>query len=130
MLESLFTNVTVAETISCVINEIYQKNKLSQKCSKIIFKRLLYKLTTEVSFQFIYSLLKQANGCTMGDSLSVAIAYLYINRMETDIVEPTRTTDDTLRKCIIVATVDNLYDGLKNYHPKVKLNIETNPLIS
>ena len=25
-------------------------------------------------------------------------------------------------------TVDKLYDGLKNYHPKIKLTIETNPL--
>ena len=50
--ESLFTNISVDETISYIINEIYQKNKLPQICSKTIFNRLLYKLTTEVSFQF------------------------------------------------------------------------------
>ena len=49
--ECLFTNILVEETISYIINEIYQKNKLPQICSKIIFKRLLYKLATEVSFQ-------------------------------------------------------------------------------
>ena len=54
--ESLFTNIPVDETICYIINDIYQKNKntLPQICSKIIFKRLLYKLTTEVSFQFNY----------------------------------------------------------------------------
>ena len=48
--ESLFTNIPIDETISYIINKIYQKNKLPQICSKIIFKRVLYKLTTEVSF--------------------------------------------------------------------------------
>ena len=56
--ESLFANIQVDETISYIINEIYQKNKLPKICSKTIFKRLLYKLKTEVSFQFNYSLLK------------------------------------------------------------------------
>ena len=56
--ESLFTNIAVDETISYIINEIYQENKLLQICSKIIFRRLLYKLTVEFSFQFNYNLLK------------------------------------------------------------------------
>ena len=31
--ESLFTNILVDETVNCIINEIYQKNKLPQICS-------------------------------------------------------------------------------------------------
>ena len=76
--ESLFTNIPVDETISYIINEIYQKNKLPQICSQIIFKRLLYKLTTEASFQFNYNLLKQTNGCTMGGPLSVILADIHM----------------------------------------------------
>ena len=41
--ESLFTNILVDETINNIINEIYQKKKLPQICSKTTFKRLLYK---------------------------------------------------------------------------------------
>ena len=52
--ESLITNVPVDETVSYINNEIYQKNKLPQISSKTIFKILLYKLTTETSFQFTY----------------------------------------------------------------------------
>ena len=48
--ESPFTNIPMDETISYIINEMYQKNKLPQICSKIIFKRLLSKLITEASF--------------------------------------------------------------------------------
>ena len=47
--ESLFTNIPIDETINCIINEIYQKKKLPQICSKTMFKRLLYKLMAEVS---------------------------------------------------------------------------------
>ena len=43
---SVFTNIPVDETISYIINEIYQKNKLPQICNKIIFKRLQNKSTT------------------------------------------------------------------------------------
>ena len=88
--ESPFTNIPVDETISCIINEIYQKNKLLKICSKMIFKRLLYKLTTEVSFQFNCHLLKQTNGCTMDDPLSVTLADIHMIQMETDVVIPIR----------------------------------------
>ena len=44
--KSWLRNIPVDETISYIINEINQKNKLPQLCSKTIFKRLLYKLTT------------------------------------------------------------------------------------
>ena len=88
--ESLFTNIPVDQMISCIINEIYQKNKLPQICSKIIFKRLLYKLTTEVLFQFNYNILKQTNGCTMGVPLSVTLTDIHMIRMETDVLVPIR----------------------------------------
>ena len=47
--ESLFTNIPVDEIINYIINEIYQKKKLPQVCSKTIFKRLLYKLINDRS---------------------------------------------------------------------------------
>ena len=47
--ESLFTNIPVDEIINYIINEIYQKKKLPQICSKTIFKRLLYKLINDRS---------------------------------------------------------------------------------
>ena len=84
--ESLFTNVLIDETISHIINEIYQKNRLPQTFGKIIFKRLLCKLTTEVSFQFNYNLLKQTSGCIMRGPLSVTLADIYMIPMETDVV--------------------------------------------
>ena len=88
--ESLFTNIPVDETINYIINEIYQKKKLPQICSKSIFKWLLYKLTTEVPFQFNYKLFKQTDGCTMGGPVSVTLSNIQMIRMETDVVIPVR----------------------------------------
>ena len=86
LISCVFTNIPVDETISYIINEIYQKNKLPQICSKVIFKRLLYKLTTEVSLQFNYNLLKQASVCTMGGPLSVTLANIHMIQLEADVV--------------------------------------------
>ena len=58
--------------------------------SKIILKRLLHKLTIEVSFQFNYNLLNQTNECKMGGPLSVTLADIHIIRMKADVVVPTR----------------------------------------
>ena len=48
--DSLFTNIPVAETIKYVIHQIYTEKKIPPICSQLIFKRLLLKLTTECSF--------------------------------------------------------------------------------
>ena len=61
-LRSLFTNIPVAETIEYIIHQIYTEKKIPPICSKLIFKRLLLKLTTECSFQFNHQLLKQVEG--------------------------------------------------------------------
>ena len=56
--DSLFTNIPVAETIEYIVHQIYIEKKIPPISSKLIFKRLLLKLTTECSFQFNHQLLK------------------------------------------------------------------------
>ena len=48
--ESLFTNIPINETIDYILDQIYNKKKLKPICPKLIFKRLLLKLATEVTF--------------------------------------------------------------------------------
>ena len=76
--KSLFTNVPIQETIDYILDEIYVKNKLHKICSKIIFKRLLLKLTTENTFMFTSNFYKQTDGCRMGGPLSVIFSDIYI----------------------------------------------------
>ena len=49
---SLFTNMPLKETIDYILDEIYENRKMKPICSKLIFKRLFYKLTTACTFHF------------------------------------------------------------------------------
>ena len=69
--ESFFTNVPIHEAIEFIANEIYAENKLPKLCSKLIFKRLLVKLTTKNTFTLNSTFYKQVDGCSMGGSFSV-----------------------------------------------------------
>ena len=103
-MESLFTNVPVHETIEYIINEIYVENKLPKLCSKLIFKRLLLKLTTENTFMLNSKFYKQVDRCPMGGPLSVIFSNIYITKTEGKVVEPTkpqfykRFVDDIINK--------------------------------
>ena len=130
--DSLFTNIPVEKTIEYIIHQICNEKKVPQICSKTIFRRLMYKLTTECAFQFNQNLFKQTEGCTMAGSLSVTLPDIHMIRTEKDIVTPLkpifykRFVDDiyTRRKKGIH---DKLYERLNNYHPNIKLTIEINP---
>ena len=131
-MDSLFTNIPVKETIQYIIHQIYNEKKVSQICSKTIFRRLIYKLTTEYAFQFNQNLFKQTEGCSMGGPLPVTLADIHMIRTEKDIVTPLkpifykRFVDGTYsrRKKGIH---DKLYERLNNYHPNIKLALEINP---
>ena len=64
--ESLFTNVLLQETIDYIIDEIYVNKKQKPLCSKLIFERLLTKLTTECTFTFNNKFYRQTDGCANG----------------------------------------------------------------
>ena len=53
-LESLFTNIPIKETIDFICDEICNRKKLKPICKQSIFKKLLYKLTTECTFSVIF----------------------------------------------------------------------------
>ena len=58
-LESLFTNIPFNETIEYLLDQTYNKKRLEPLCSKLIFKRLLTKLATEVTFTINKNFYKQ-----------------------------------------------------------------------
>ena len=86
--ESSFTNIPINETIDYILDQIYNKKKLKPICSKLIFKRLLLKLATEVTFTINNNFFKQTDGCTMGGPLSVTFSDIFMIKMENDIVIP------------------------------------------
>ena len=89
-IESLFTNVPITEAIEYILDEIYVHNKLPKLCSRLIFKRLFPKLTTESTYMFNSKFYKQSDGCIMGAPLSVTFSNIYLTKLEIDKVRPTK----------------------------------------
>ena len=85
-IESLFTNIPINDTIDYILDQIYVQHKLKPICIKLIFKRLLIKLSTEVTFTFNSKFCKQTDGCTMGSPRSVIFSDIYMIKMERDVV--------------------------------------------
>ena len=130
-IESLFTNISIEETINYINEQIYVHKNLTPICSKLIFRRLLIKLATECTFKFKSRFLKQVDGCTMGGPLSFTFSDIYMVKMENDVVIPSkpifyrRFVDDIYSRRILGDNV--LFGRLNNYHPNIKLTIEVNP---
>ena len=80
--DSLLTNTQLKETIDCILEQVYVNNKMKPICSKLIFKRLLYKLTTESTFQFNTKFFKQIDRFSMGGPLSVTLSDIHLTRTE------------------------------------------------
>ena len=105
-MDSLFSNIPVEETIEYIIHQIYNEKKVPQICSKTIFRRLMYKLTTECAFQFNQNLFKQTEGCSVRGPLSVTLADIHMIRTEKDIVTP-------LKPIFYKRFVDDIYNRRK-----------------
>ena len=111
---------------------MYVENKLSKLSSKLIFKRLLFKLTTENTFMINSKFYKQVDGCSMGGPLSVIFSDIYMTKTERKVFEPTkpqfckRFVDDIINKRY-KDQPDNLFQALNSNHPKIKYTIEVDP---
>ena len=131
--ESLFTNIPVKQTVNYILEQIYDKGKLRPMCSRLIFKRLLLKLTTDSTFIFNTKFYKQVDGCTMGGPLSVTLSDIFMTKMENEALIPPRKpkfykrfVDDIITRRLRNQP-DVLLDFLNNYHQNIKLTCEINP---
>ena len=134
VVESLFTSIPVIETIDYIIKEIYENKVIKPMCkSKLIFRRLLEKLTKNCVFSVNDKLVKQVEGCPLGGAISVIMSGIHMKRMEKDCVAPfnpklyKRYVDDTITKRKKNATNDELFANMNSHHKNIKLTVETNP---
>ena len=129
-IESLFTNISINDTIDYILEQIYVQHKLKPICSKLIFKRLLIKLSTEVTFTFNSKFCKQKDGSTIGGPLSVTFSDIYMAKMERDVVRPfnpifyRRYVDDIYNRRKI--DKKDLYESLNKYHKNMQ-TVEKGP---
>ena len=89
-MKPLLNNVSIRETIDYILDEIYVKNKLPKICSKLIFKCLLLKFTTENTSMFTSEFYKQTDGCKMGGPLSVIFSDIYMTKAEGEVVNSSK----------------------------------------
>ena len=77
--ESLFTNISLNETINNCVIDPNNKNLYNEKLNKRYLFKLLETATSESSFIFDYLHYKQVDGVAMGSPLvpSLANAFLY-----------------------------------------------------
>ena len=87
-IECCFTNIPMFNTIDYILEQIYVQHKLKPICSELIFKRLLIKLSTEVTFTFNSKFCIQTDGCALGGPLSVTFSDMYMTKMERDVIRP------------------------------------------
>ena len=71
------------------MKEIYENKVIKPMWkSKLIFRRLLEKLTKNCDFSVNDKLVKQVEGCPMGGAISVIMSGIHMKRMEKDCVAP------------------------------------------
>ena len=87
---SLFKQIPLNETIDHTIELIYKQKKLPTIAPKLIFKRLLCKVTKGCIFSFNGNLYKRIDGCDMGNPLSPVLANINMCKLEFDINTPNK----------------------------------------
>ena len=130
--ESLFTNIPLKETINYIIHKIYNQKLLKPICKKLIFKQLLYKLTTDCMIQFNQSFYKQIDGCSVSGALSVILADIHMVRTEIEVLKSMnppfyKQFVDYIYSRRNKSQQDVLFEASNNFHPNIKLTIEVNP---
>ena len=83
-IESLYINIPIEANY--IIEQIYFHKKLEAICLKLIFKRLLIKLTAEITFNFNSIFFKHVDGAIFGRPLSVTCNDIYMAKMENNVV--------------------------------------------
>ena len=80
--ESLFTNISLEETIKNCVNDLFSNNFYSGRLSRKDLYDLLKIATTKSSFIFDNKLYKQIDGVAMGSSLGPTLANAFLFHYE------------------------------------------------
>ena len=79
---SLFTNVSLDETIKICSEALYDKSNLRSVISKDVFAELMKSATPSVKFSFNNTMYKQTNGVAIGSPLGPASANIFVGNYE------------------------------------------------
>ena len=130
--EALFTSIPIADTIDYIVDEIYEKEVIKPICKKLIFKRLLERLTSGCTFSANGKLVKQRDGCPIGGNFSMCMAGICMTKCIREVVKPHHPQFFCLYVDDIYARRkrgdnDELGNALNNFHPNLNFTVENEP---
>ena len=129
---SLFTNVSLEETINIIIKRIYDKNEINTNIPKQEMKELLYLCTKNAHFTLNSKTYVQVDGVAMGSPLGLVLANIFMVELEQNII-PTLSKDISLWKRYIDDTIcfvnsnriSHVLESLNSFHSNIKFTVET-----
>ena len=77
-IDSLFTNISLNETISNCFGDLHNKNLYNGKLGQRYLFKFLETATSKSSFIFDYLYYKQIDGVTMGSPLGTTLANAFL----------------------------------------------------
>ena len=80
--KSLFTNVSLDETIETILQKVYVEKKIKTSIPKLILKKLLLLCTTHLHSRFNGEIYTQIDGVAMGSPLGSLFAYIFMIPLE------------------------------------------------
>ena len=128
---SLFTNVSLDETINICLEALYDNSDLQPLIPKDVFVELMKSATPSVDFSFNKTMYKQTDGVAMGSPHGSAMASIFVGYYEEKLFSQTqkppnhfRYVDDTFVIFDHEAEADEFLTKLKRLHPSLKLTFE------
>ena len=132
--ESLFTNIPLAETITIVTEKVFEKKRKLNGISRGDFRRLLEITTAGTVFYFDGQYYKQKDGVAMGSPLGPALANAFLAHHETVWLEEcplsfapiffARYVDDIFVLMRSSEHVTKLAEYLSSKHPNIRFTFE------
>ena len=117
-MKSLFTNVTLDQTISLVFKRLYRKHEISTNIATQELKEMLILCTKNVHFTFNEEVYKQTDGIAMGSPLGPVLADAFMVEFENKIV-PVLQENLSFYKRYVDDTICFVKIGTINYITKI-----------
>ena len=128
---SLFTNVSLDETIKICSEALYNESNSQPLIPKDVFVELMRNATSSVEFSFNSTMYMHTDGVAMGSPLGLALANIFVGHYEEKLFSQTqkpptyfRYVDNTFAIFDHEAEADEFLTKLNCLHPSLKFIFE------